>query len=167
MEVVLGRLSNGDWVNDRHVSHIHADAKDYVAKALSQINPKGRRYFTEAVNFGHVIDSTVCVETGPEDEIVWAKRPGKPGYSRFVKKRKPIPCSGLTVLLKKAEECYICISAFIGQKPEPEPWDNRNFEQTANSHKAKEKSLEFWANHAFVWCSKPIIKSTVTTKYPW
>jgi len=51
----------------------------------------------------------------------------------------------------------VLITAFIGTKPEPEPWD-RN--ATKNSEK-------FWSSHALVLGSEPIISGTETKECLW
>jgi hypothetical protein len=90
------------------------------------------------------------------DEIVFAKRPGRFGLTRFVKNRKPEPCSKVVVILKKGNyDEVVLVTAFVGHRPEPEPWD-RN---------ATAKSQAFWSTRALVWGSEPIVPGTETLNH--
>ncbi len=107
-----------------------------------------------------IVGESVCVTTELRDQIVYAQRPKRFGLTRFVKNRKPEPCKSVVVILKTADGqpgAYVLVTAFIGQKAEPEPWD-RN--ATANSR-------EFWNSHALVWGAEPIIEATETPVCPW
>ena len=69
------------------------------------------------------------------------------------------PCDKVVVILKKDdfEDYYVLITAFIGHRPEPEPWD-----RNANGN-----SLEFWNSRALVWGCEPTIPDTETNVCPW
>ena len=152
-------FTEDDWtVFDRYNSHLHG-VQSILPAALGKVKTKGRQFLVEEVVFDHVIGETVCVPTGSGDQIVYAKRPKRYGLTRFVVGKKPIPCQTAVVILKRREENdgYVLITAFIGSKPEPEPWD-RN---------ATEKSVKFWNSHALVWGSEPIIPGTKTEVCPW
>lgn len=168
----LGISHDGWKVNDRYDSHLSSEVEKLVRRALEHLEMDGREYLVEEYDFGYKIGQTICVATNLDDKIFFAQRPGKRGRSRFVENREPESCSFLTIFLKKVrddDDCehYICIVAFIGRKPEPEPWDEENFRQRADPVEAKKRSLEFWANHAFTKGGKPIILATVTTICPW
>ena len=153
------KLASGEPVIDRLLSHVHGEVAALLPAALAKVKSGCRQFFVEEVDFGRPIGETVCVVTGPGDEIVYAKRPGRWGHTRFVKNRQPEKYSSFVVILKKAEEndVYILITAFVGHRPEPEPWD-RN---------ATEKSREFWNTHALVWGSEPTIPGAETSQCPW
>jgi len=153
------KLGSGESVVDRHNSHMHGDLENLVREALQHTSSTGRKFIIEEVDFGRIIGETVCVTTGTGDQILFAQRPGRFGLSRFVVNRKPESCSKMVVILKKAEEdnCYVLITAFIGHKPEPEPWD-RN---------ATVRSREFWSSRALVWGAEPVVAGTETASCPW
>ena len=111
------------------------------------------------VDFDHIVGETTCVVTGPGDQIIFSQRPKRFGLTRFVMNRKPEPSCSVVVILKKADygDDYVLITAFVGEKAEPEPWD-RN---------ATEKSLAFWSTHALVWGSEPVVPGTETSICPW
>jgi hypothetical protein len=155
----MWQIASGEVVVVRHASHLHADVERLLPEALGRIRSEGRDFLVEEIDFGRLVGETVCVTTGSGDQIVFAKRPKRFGLSRFVKNRNPEPCSTVVVILKKAEEvgAYVLITAFVGHRPEPEPWD-RN--ATANSR-------SFWSSHALVWGSEPTIPKTETTTCPW
>lgn len=156
---MLGILASGEAVVDRHHSHLHGDVLSLLPEALAEVNSLGRKFLIHEHDFGRVVGETVCVPTGPGDEIVYAKRPKRFGHSRFVKNRNPEPCNAVTVILKRddLEDYYVLITAFVGHRPEPEPWD-RN--ANGNSH-------AFWNSHALVWGCEDIIPGTETTVCPW
>jgi len=158
----IGILGSGEPVIDRYNSHLHEGVSRLLPAAFAQISSLGRKFFVEEVDFGRSIGETVCVQTTDADEVVWAKRPKRFGHSRFVKNRPPEPCSSVVIILKTADGeadrgKYVLVAAFVGIRPEPEPWD-RN--ATANSR-------AFWASHALIWGCEPIVPGTETTVCPW
>lgn len=157
---ILGRLASGEVVVDRHRSHLHQSVLALLPEALSRVESERRGFILAEVCFGRVIGVTTCVATRAGDEVVYAKRPKRLGFTRFVKNREAEPCSSVVVILKAADEfpaAYVLVTAFIGQKPEPEPWD-RN---------ASANSRAFWETHALVWGSEPVIDGTETPHCPW
>ena len=154
------KLRSGEVVVNRYISHLHESVLAVLPTALAQVESNGRGFFIEEVDFGQPIGETICVTTGPGDEIVYANRPKRRGPSRFVKNRAPEPCSSVVIILKTADdepEAFVLVTAFIGHKPEPEPWD-RN---------ATPQSRAFWATHALVWGSEPVIFGTEVAECPW
>ncbi|MFH1408080.1 MAG: hypothetical protein ABIG91_03565 [Patescibacteria group bacterium] len=156
---MFGYLGSGQPVYDRYNSHNHVAIRSILLEALSWIRLNGEQFAVEEVEFGRVVGETTCVRTSESDAIVFAQRPRRFGLTRFVLGRKPEPSSKMVVILKKAEDgdYYVLISAFVGARAEPEPWD-RN---------ATEKSVEFWSTHALVWGSEPVAPGTETRVCPW
>lgn len=157
-KVALGTLKSGERVVDRQDSHVHRSAEldAYLPRALEQIVPEGRDFIVEAVDFGEVIGETSCVETEEGDDIVYAKRVGRTGLTRFVKSKTKSPTSELTVVLKKVDDGYMALTAFLGPKAEKEPWDVG----------ASEEAKVFWKTHALVWGSEAVVLGTETTLTP-
>jgi hypothetical protein len=154
------RLKSGEVVVDRYNSHLHESVLPLLPEALAKIETMGRSFLIEEVVFDHIIGETTCVGTGSTDEIVFAKRPKRFGLTRFVKNRRPEPCSSVVVILKTADGqpgAYVLVTSFVGGKPEPEPWD-RN---------ATGNSVAFWSSHALIWGSEEIVLGTETTQCPW
>ena len=159
-------LRSGETVRDRKTSHLKDDVLDLLAQALPSIRSEGRDFLIEEVDFVRIIGLTTCLKTGPSDKIVYAQRPNRDGLTRFVKNRKATPCSTLTVILMrpKAEnpgeprpDYYVIITAFVGKKAEPEPWDPR----------ATPRSATFWSTHALQWGAESVLPETETTVCPW
>lgn len=152
-------LASGEAVIDRFRSHVHDGIAQLLPVALSRVQSNGRKFLIEEVDFGQPIGETICVPTGPGDEIVYAIRPKRFGHSRFVKNRKPEPCSKVVVILKRDdfEDYCVLITAFVGHRPEPEPWD-RN---------ANGASHAFWNSHALIWGCEEVMHNTVITECPW
>ncbi len=154
------KLGSGEVVADRHQSHLHSGVAALLPEVLARISAGGRQFLVEEVDFGRLIGETVCVATSDADEIIFAQRLRRAGLTRFVKNRIAEPCGSVVVILKKDDRdpsTYVLITAFIGHKPEPEPWD-RN---------ATEQSAAFWGSHALIWGSEPTVPGTETSVCPW
>ena len=162
-------LGSGEQIIDRLNSHVHGNVNSFLEEAFARILSGNRQFFTEEVDLGRPIGETICVSTTSGDQIVWAQRPKRFGHSRFVKNRKPEPCNAATVVLKKddREDYYVLITAFVGRRAEPEPWDQRSFLRQLDPAEAERRSREFWGLHALVWGSEPTVPGTETTVCPW
>jgi len=156
------KLKSGEVVVDRYNSHFHSNVLKILPEALEKIETEGRNFFVEEVQMGRIVGESTCVATDASDQVVYAQRPKRFGLTRFVKNRQPEACSSVVVVLKTADGeidwgKYVLITAFIGQKSEPEPWDKN----------ATSKSKKFWDEHALVWGSEEIVFGTETTACPW
>lgn len=155
---VVGALRSGEKVVATSDSHLHGSVGAFLWEALAWMNSDGRDRFVEAWADAVTIGKTVLVRTKRDDEIVYAKRPGRAGPTRFVRDRAPEPSSQVTVVLaREHDDTYHCLSAWIGRPSEPEPWDER----------ATERSREFWAEHALIWGAEEVVPGTETTIRPW
>ncbi len=159
------KLKSGEAVVDRYNSHLHPGVTALLPAVFAELDMAGRAFLVHEHDFGHVVGKSNCVTTGPSDTIVYAKRPKRWGYSRFVLNREPDPCSSVVVILKKAtneENTYVLLTAYVGHLAEPEPWD-RNLRDEAS----RRKSREFWSTHALVWGSEETVPGTETARCPW
>lgn len=121
--------------------HIHVDIDQFLPEIIDQFNNLGD-FEIIISEFPKIIGQSICVETNEKDDIIYAIRKGRQGYTRFVKNRTPVDTNKLTVILKKvAVDQYIIISTFFGVEVGPEPWDDR----------ATEKDIQFWSNHALIY----------------
>lgn len=155
----LGILASGHRVVDRHNTHIHPDVLPLLPEALGKIRLT-EQFMVVQVDFDHAVGNTTCVVTNSGDLIIFAKRPKRSGFTRFVKNRKPELCSSVVCIFMKAQDevdTYVLITAFVGTKPEPEPWDRNK----------TENSVAFWNSHALVWGSESIVEGTETAECPW
>lgn len=161
-------LKSGEYVIDRYNSHIHENVTEHLIEALPQIESLRRSLVIEMIEFPEVIGNRSCVSTDSTDRIIFAKRPKRFGLTRFVMDRFSEPCRTLVVILKSdGAGVYIVISAFVGKRAEPEPWDDRSFSQQEDPHEAKLRSRRFWAQNALVWGEEEIISGTETIRCPW
>jgi len=156
------KLKSGEMVVDRYNSHLHSSVLAILPEALGKADSQGRNFFVEEVQMGRIVGESTCVATDASDQIVYAQRPKRFGLTRFVKNRQSEPCSSVVVILKTADGerdrgKYVLVTAFIGSKPEPEPWDRNS----------TEKSVEFWSSNALIWGSEPVIPGTETEACPW
>jgi len=165
MDTPMWTLKSGELTRDRKTSHLHGNVLDLLSEALPQINAADRDFIIVEFDFGRTIGDTTCVPTNEQDEIVFAQRPNRAGHTRFVKNRLPESSSTLVVILKRfarevpedPEQFYVIITAFIGRKAEPEPWDPR----------ATPESASFWSTNALLWGAEEVLPETETTTCPW
>lgn len=152
-------LGSGQIVVDRFNSHLHESVTAVLPEALAKVSLSGTQFAVEQVDFDRFVGVTTCVVTHEGDQIVYAQRPKRFGLSRFVKNRQPESCKSVVVILKKAEDgdYFVLITAFIGVRPEPEPWDRNT----------TPKSKDFWSTHALVWDTEPVVPGTETYRKPW
>jgi len=139
------------------ISRVIRPCAPYLDEALSRVAGQERIY--EEIDFGRVIGVSNCVATHAGDDIVYAQRRNRLGWTRFVKNRQPEPCSSVVVVLaREPDGCYILRTAFLGRKTPAEPWDLDA--RTADS-------LSFWSAHALVWGLSEIVPGTETRVCPW
>jgi len=110
------------------------------------------------IDIGEKIGYCDLVTTTDKDEIVYAKRPLRNTYSRFVKNRTAEPTSWLTIdLRKQTNGDYVLYTAFFGRLVPSFPGGNF----------LPKQSKEFWNNHALVWGSQDIVLGSEMTNCPW
>lgn len=138
-----------------HFAH-HPKLVEAAKNALAGIEAKD-----DVVRFEQEMDEVVgmtdLVETTPDDEVLYALRPLRSIYSRFVKNRKSQPTRWIVVDLRKDGDAYVLRTAFVGRMTPSFPGGDYLSEQ----------SREFWANHALVWESQEIVPGSETTECPW
>ena len=155
---ILGKTLNGAVVVNRNNSHLHDNVKPIIKKVLAAVHTNDRDFFDCEVHFQEIIGFSCCVKTSPADCIIFAKRPNRSGYTRFVLDRDLSPTSTVVVVLKKIKPLeYVLITAYVGEKAELEPWDTR----------ATQESTEFWQEHALIWGKEEICRGTSTVVPQW
>jgi len=170
---VLGRLAAGEPVIDRVNSHVKSRAlgRKLLADSLNRVNPRGNAFHLEQVNFGTVVGNSNCVPTSPGDRIIFAQRPGRRGYTRFVKGRRPEPCNSVVVIIKAiiegGQRLYVLVTAFVGKAAQPEPWDTKAILNQDNPSIAYWEALEFWENHALIWDPAEVVAGSTISRCPW
>jgi hypothetical protein len=145
----VGVTADRNPVYDRASSHIHDLPAQLLVDAISRVVHGSGNFTKTTVNFGRTIGQSICVETGASDEIVYARRVGRYGLTRFVFDRGPVDCDSVIVILKRmtpGSDDLVLVTSFIGSRSEPEPWD----------FNATTASAEFWSGHALIWGSEPI-----------
>lgn len=154
----LGRLASGELVQDREQSHLHDGVRALLPRVLSHTRSSGREMIIREFWFETSVGNSTCVSTRDEDEIVYARREGREGLTRFVKNRQPMPCRCVTVILRRRCDsgAYEVMTAYIGQRAPREPCP-----------KAGSEAFEFWSTHALVWGSEPVVEGTETSTCPW
>lgn len=164
-DALVGYLKNSVAVYDRADSHVHTEYEG-IWKLITEllptiISPQDVDHFHYSHDFGYVIGESICVHTDDNDEIVYAQRPHRDGKTCFIKNRPLRPTSVLTIVFKRdiysPVEQYILITAYMGEKAPPEPWDAL----------ATIDSIPFWNTHALVWGSVQVIEGTETLDCPW
>lgn len=144
---MIGKLSSGEIVYNRHNNHNHVTDQSLLKFALSTINSNNRRFIETEVAFKHDIGFTICIDTSqiPDSEIIYRVRRGRKFPSRIIMGRDPLPCSTMAIVLKwdYQKNAYILITAFVGHITGPEELDPN----------ATEESKRFWQTHALI-CSE-------------
>lgn len=151
-------LNSGEQVIIEN-NHLQKEVIDMLHLALGKIDALGRQYIREEVAFSKTIGKDHCVATRTKDKVLYAKRLGKSGPSRFVKNREPEDTNKFSVVLKQAPgyRQYVLVSAFFGRMTPPEVWDRYVFPE----------SRRFWLTHAFIWGSEETHAGTETIFCPW
>lgn len=139
---------------------LQAGVADLLPQALATIEGLGRQYIREEVIFPEVIGKDCCVDTTRHDLIVYARRIGKSGLSRFVKDREPEDTNCLSLILKKGDEfrTYVLIKAFFGKMRPTEVWE---------APFVFRDSRRFWMSHAYVWGSEEVEQDSISLLCPW
>ena len=164
---IAPRLASREIVVDREPSHVKSSDFEAILHALSRVSSNNRQFIEEEIGFPGEVGFTTCVETGADDDIVFAQRKGRSGLTRFVRGRTPQRSKNVFVVLKRETSYkYVLITGFVGCKPEPEPWDSKAFERKQNPAMARANSKAFWAGHALVWDEKCIVLGTETKTAP-
>lgn len=146
------------WVVDRRDSHLHNGiGEELLAEALQRCDTLGERELKMTLDMGRSLGQCNCIATTASDDIVYAKRLGRYGHSRFVKGRVPTPTSHITLVLRKTHHYYKIVTGYLGTSSMPEPYDAR----------ADRAALLFWAHHALIWGTEPVDNATITTVSPW
>jgi hypothetical protein len=158
--VAVGVTADGVWVFDRADSHIHRGVEQLLADAIAAATLGGREFLTHCVDFRRTIGLSTCVPTSPGDQIIYAVRRGRTGYSRFVLGRQPVPSPYLTVVLRRGPESRegtaTLVTAFVGRPAAREPFDPR----------ATDEDVAFWREHALVWDEEEIVLGTICAAPP-
>ncbi len=160
----LGKTENGfevymDRASSHAITHIahHPKLFELIKKIIPTIEATGEVIRLDK-DMGEEVGTTDLVETGEYDEIIYALRPLRTQYSRFVKGKKSQPTSWITIDLRRAGDTeYNLYTAFIGQLTPSFPGGNF----------LPDQSMEFWSKHALVWGSQEVIPGSETAKCPW
>ena len=154
--VFLGKTKDGADVYDREDSHFHAEGgltPELLSIAIGAIDTKGYTSIKKQVDFDYQIGYSTCVETGPNDDIVFAYRKtengSRDGLTPMVKNREAKPSNSITVVLRKDDDMsgsYTMKTSYIGEISPREPWD-----PSIGSERELKESKEFWATHSLVY----------------
>ena len=160
----LGKTKNGcavyvDLETSHAVTHFadHPKLLGFLKRAIPTIDATTDKVRLEK-DMGEDVGTTDVVETNEQDEIVYALRPLRTRYSRFVKHKTPTPTSWITIDLYKAgENEYALYTAFVGRLTPSFPGGDY----------LPDQSISFWSNHALVWGFQEIVPGTETPQCPW
>lgn len=133
----------------RYHLKVHADVIEHLQEAVSKIDSKDEPFIKVAVDFNKNIGFTTCVKVHKNDEFRYAKRLGRKYPTRFVLNREPVPCSTVTVIMKRTPYSenygYSLLTAYVGGLATKEVHDPKlEYEE---AHEAN----EFWSTHALIW----------------
>jgi hypothetical protein len=130
----------------------HTDVLPLLPEVLEKIDTNNRTFIKMNVDLGRIVGHTICVPTTEQDEIVYARRPGRNRYSRFVKNREPIPTQTVAVLLRRiGRDTYRLVSSWIGTVACKEPTD-----RSIVTDQERMECIAFWNRHALIWSPEEI-----------
>jgi len=140
------------------VTHFAHNQKlfDYTKKSIATINAQEDIIRVEK-EMDEIVGTTDLVETNDQDEIIYAKRPLRKYYSRFVKNKSALPTKWITLDMRREGNSYFLYTAFVGRLPPSFP----------GGEFLPEQSKDFWANHALVWGNQEVVPGTETKECPW
>lgn len=170
---IFNKYSNQDqvsavrkvFVNENGISfyprvnqhHIHLLLDDFLPDIIDKVQNTELDFIEIEHQFTKVIGKTSCVRVDDSDHILYAKRKGRDGFTKFVKNREPVDCNSIFAVLKRTSIGYLIITIFIGKKAGREPWDIY----------ATDEDVRFWENHALIYNKNEIIRGTETSLCPW
>lgn len=160
----LGKTKNGldvsvDMKSAHAATHFAHNPKlfDLVKRTIPTIEATDDHIRVER-DTGKEAGTSDLVDTDEHDVIVYAKRPLRAQYSRFVKNRTPAPTSWITIdLRKKSDTEYDLYTAYVGRLVPSFPGGSF----------LPDQSVDFWSTHALVWGPQEIIPGTETSECPW
>lgn len=160
----IGKTKNGlsayvDMESSHATTHFahHPKLFDCVKKIIPIIEVHGEIMRTER-EMDEVVGTTDLIETNATDEIVYAKRPLRKQYSRFVKNKSSRPTKWITLDLRKENDMdFYLYTAFVGRLTPSFPGGDYLSDQ----------SIDFWSKHALVWGSQEVVPGSETTVCPW
>ena len=159
----LGKTKNNNNVYvDLKGSHAATHLADtpglleLVKEALLTLSPTKDNVYTE-VDLRRVIGTSDLVETNNDDDIFYAKRLNRTNYTRFVRGRKSVKTSVISLVLHRQDDGYLLYSAWIGWAAPPFP----------NDEKEMPESQSFWKSHALVWGQQAVQPNTEIYDWPW
>lgn len=153
------------FVNEKGISfyprfnqhHIHLSLDEFLPDIINKVQNTELDFIEIEHHFSNVIGKTSCVTVDDSDHILYAKRKGRDGFTKFVKNREPVECNSIFAVFKRTSFGYLIITIFIGEKAGREPWDNY----------ATEEDVRFWENHALIYNKNEIIRGTERSLCPW
>lgn len=113
-----------------------------------QINPQKYPIYVQTTT--EFPGPSLMIKTTESDEVFYARREGKSGYSRFVRNRTPHSTNVFTMIIERRDRMAQIIAAYHGYRSHPEPYDS----------KATKEAIVYWRNHALI--PHPIFKIDYT-----
>lgn len=154
----IGYLASGEIVIAPPSARGYSIPTGVLEQALRRIEANVRQIIEAEVLFDRVLGMNSCVVTVAGDEIVFARRVGQHGLTRFVMNRDREPCTSVVLVLGAghAKGMYLIRRAYVGILQQPEPWISS----------ASKTSRLFWDNHAIVWGAEPVVSGSETKSLP-
>ena len=164
MKHPIGRTQNDitvyvDLIQSRAATNIaqHPHLLGLIKETLLQTKARGRTITIEH-DMGRPIGYSGVVQTGEQDQILYAKLLRDEVYTRFVKNAKPAPSQYLTILLEHDDAGeYQLLDAWIGHTHPPRPGSQ---DETGDSR-------PYWANHAYIFEMQSLQLRTATKVCPY
>lgn len=109
-------------------------------------------------DMGRTVGYSELLETKEGDAIFYARQVKTPTYTKFVKNRRTVSTTFLTIHLQQdGAGNYEVVNVWVG----------KDFPANPGEENAPESSKAFWENHAVVYNGQGIMASTVTKECPY
>lgn len=154
--------------------HMEAHKMDFIVEWRDLIKSIKQMVFEEGIrepfivkelDMKRVIGYDKLIKVKETDEVVYAKRIHRNGYTRFVKNKEAVLTSIVVVILNQSRNNpneYYLVTAYPGRIGFKEPQD-----LTISTEQELEACLDFWEQHALVFEEKSVDPSTITYKCPY
>jgi hypothetical protein len=157
----LGQTVCGKLILDSNNSRLEVDVS-LIKEAIKHSSlSEATNVATFSYKFKKTVGYNIVVPASSNDEIVFAKRPGKEFISRFVQNKKPLPTAFICLEIYKfpgSSNEWLLRDSYFGNTRVPE---------ILIGTKGTTEQKRYWDTRAFVWGYCSVVPGTVSKTCPW
>lgn len=150
-------------ITSKTKEHMQAHKVDMelVKEAISNVWTDNNGLIMKTINFEKIIGKSNGVRLSKNSthhcQVQWAKRKGRGNWTRVTTEHEPSGCKTMAVIIKKINDGYELVTAYIGQITPREPTD------TMVSRKQNMIDWgDLWCRFALVWNEEEFETAPVT-----